>query len=316
MAMLAFVCIHVKGQEVVVKAELDTNRALIGDQMKLQLFVDKPENMRVDFPLIKDTLTNKIEIISAGKIDTTQSAEGRLKLHQELLIAAFDTGLLMVPPQGFVIHMNESSDTLKTLPVYFEIVSLPLDSTIRDIKANYKAPISFLEIYPYLLAAVVAGLFVWLLVYYIQKRRRKEQLAYDKVPSELPEVIALRELEKLKMEKAWLQRSVKLYYIRLTEILRIYLERRYNVMALEQTTGEILYSLKKSECTSADLDLLGGILNLADLVKFAKVVPDQVENASQVDLAIDFVRNTSFREPAVKKEAITEDQLVTSKTET
>jgi hypothetical protein len=313
--ILAIICNDLKGQQVVVKAELDTNRALIGDQLKLQLSVDKPENLRVDFPAIKDTLTKSIEILNAGKIDTSQFADGRLKLRQNLLIAAYDTGFLMIPPQGFIIHLNGSTDTLNTLPVYFEIASVPLDSTIRDIKANYKAPVSFLEIYPYLLAAGVGGLFVWLLVYYVQKRRRKEQQITDKVTTEPPDVIALRELEKLKTEKAWLQRSVKPYYIKLTEILRVYLERRYNIMALEQTTGEILYSLKKKECASADLNMLAGILNLADLVKFAKVIPDQAENASQVDLAIDFVRNTVYREPVLEKAAVVEDQLVPSKTE-
>jgi len=52
----AIVCVDVKSQQVVVKAELDTNRALIGDQLKLQLSVDKPENVQVDFPVIYDTL--------------------------------------------------------------------------------------------------------------------------------------------------------------------------------------------------------------------------------------------------------------------
>jgi len=221
----------------------------------------------------------------------------------------------MIPPQGFVIHLNESTDTLNTLPVYFEIASVPLDSTIRDIKANYKAPVSFLELYPYLLAAGVGGLLVWLFVYYLQKRKKKGLQEIDKAPPEPPDIIALRELEKLKTEKAWLQRSIKPYYIKLTEILRIYLERRFNMMALEQTTNEILYSLKKSECPSADQNLLSGILNLADLVKFAKVIPDQAENAAQVDLAIDFVHNTIYREPEADKTSVTEDQLVPSKTE-
>ena len=303
------------GQEVLVKAELDTNRALIGDQLKLKLSVDKPENIPVDFPFIRDTLTKKIEIIGSNVIDTVRTSSDRLILSQDLLIAVYDTGIFIIPPLEFAVHAEKSEDTVKTLPVYFEILPVSLDSTIRDIRANYKAPISFLELYPYILLAIAFGLLIGLLIYYIKKKRRKGQQIISDGPLELPEIIALRELEQLKEGKTWLQKSVKPYYIRLTEILRTYVERHYNIMALEQTTDEILLSLKKTLCSSADRNLLAGILNLADLVKFAKVVPDQVENATQVDLAMDFIRNTSYRESVEQKEAIVENQLVQSKTE-
>ena len=93
--------------------------------------------------------------------------------------------------------------------------------------------------------------------------------------AEPADVIALRELEQLREEKPWVNKQVKLYYIRLTEILRIYIERRYHIMALEQTTDEILASPEKIRTARINsLKSLASILKLADLVKFAKVIPD------------------------------------------
>jgi hypothetical protein len=44
------------------------------------------------------------------------------------------------------------------------------------------------------------------------------------------------------------------------------------------------------------MNKLSSILRLSDLVKFAKVVPDVEESAVQVDVAVEFVRNTSVTE--------------------
>jgi hypothetical protein len=65
-------------------------------------------------------------------------------------------------------------------------------------------------------------------------------------------------------------------------------------MALEQTTEEILLALKLKDCKTTDLRCLAGILKLADLVKFAKVIPAEEENTVQVDWAAEFVRNTAL----------------------
>jgi hypothetical protein len=130
-------------------------------------------------------------------------------------------------------------------------------------------------------------------VYWIRKRRRKRTIVPEDIPSEPANVIALRELAQLREDMPWAHKQVKYYYIRLTEILRRYIERRYRVMALEQTTDEILDSLKIST-NGTYLKRLAGILTVADLVKFAKVIPDTEENASQLEEAIDFVNNTSL----------------------
>jgi hypothetical protein len=289
-------------QEVTVKAELDTNRALIGDQLKLHLSVEKPADLRIDFPVLRDTITDKIEIVGDPFTDTATVSQGRVVIQRELLITVFDTGLFEIPSLYFHTQKGQSLDSIPTLPLFFEILAVKTDSTLRDIKGNFKAPLNLGEIYayikeyyPYGLLVIAAGILFWLILRYIRKKLGKGRVAIRETPAELPEIAALRELEKLKADKLWLQNKVKLYYIRLSEILRNYIEDRFNIMAPEQTTDEILQALHSSWCPVSDQKRLTDLLKLSDLVKFAKVIPGEEENAVQVDQAVEFVQNTSNR---------------------
>ena len=88
-------------------------------------------------------------------------------------------------------------------------------------------------------------------------------------------LIALEKLNKLKKEEIWKQGKVKEFQSQLTFILREYLENRYNIRALEQTTGEILQSLYNIDMDNKDINIIKNILQIADMVKFAKAKPGE-----------------------------------------
>jgi len=288
-----FTVLAASGQDISVHAMMDTSRAMIGDQLKLIIRLEKPDETTVIFPALQDTLTEKIEIIRKSPIDTSRIDAGRTVLSQDLLITVFDTGFFEIPPLSFAFQNEQLSDTLRTTPLYFEIISLPVDTAIRDIRANLKTPINAAEIYPFALGVIALVLIALILVYWIRKWTRKGKAVSDEIPAEPADIIALRELALLREDKPWANKQVKLYYIRLTEILRQYIERRFRIMALEQTTDEILASLKPSANGETSLKRLSRILKLADLVKFAKVIPDPEENAMQLDEAVAFVNSTA-----------------------
>jgi hypothetical protein len=217
---LTLVIYATRAQEVVIRAELDTNKALIGDQIKLHLSVEKPTATLVNFPVLTDTITRDIEIISNSSIDTTSIASERNILSRNLLISVYDTGLFEIPALTFTVQSNGVQDTLNTLPVSFEILAVKADSTIRDIKAIYKAPLSFRELTPYILLALIIGFLTWFLIRYFNNRPIKDTLKRVVNLSEPPDIIALRELALLKEEKPWLHNRVKLYHIRISEIMR------------------------------------------------------------------------------------------------
>jgi hypothetical protein len=307
-------------QEVTVKAQLDTNSALIGDQLKLFLSVETPADVRIKFPGLKDTITRKIEIVGDSYTDTTHVSGNKVTFGRNLLITVFDTGFFEIPSLEFTTVSGQLSDTVSTLPLHFVVLPVPADTTLRDIKRNFKAPVNLAEIlyyvkedYPYGLLLIGIGLAAWFTVRYIRKRRKRGKDIPAEVPGELPEVTALRELERINEEKPWLHNKVKHYYIRLSDVLRHYVEGRYKIMALEQTTDEILASLKLTPCDASDLSNLSNVLKLADLVKFAKVIPAAEENALQVNLATEFVRNSSAPDKDIGQEDDSPKNLVQTK---
>jgi hypothetical protein len=145
---------------------------------------------------------------------------------------------------------------------------------------------------PWVLMLIVVSLLVWFVISYYRKKKSNEPLLVRSKPVEAPDVIALRELEQLKAEKVWQQGRVKEYFSRLSDIIRTYLENRYNFFALEQTSYEILLSVQVFIGKDANYNLLRTLLQLSDLVKFAKAEPEPEENMNQMENAIVFVRNT------------------------
>ncbi len=293
--ILASLFFVIKGQDITVRAVMDTGKALIGDQMKLKLIVDQISGAYdVTFPDVYKEIQKPVEIISALNVDSFAGEKGRTKYIQEIQITVFDTGKFEIPELSFIIHDGGLTDTLKSSPVRFLIESVALDSTIRDIKAIYKMPLTITETVEYSMYLLLAFLFI-VAAYYFIKRKKRSAIEKTIMPLNEPvHILAIRELQKLADEKPWINmKQVKYYYIRLSEILRTYIEYQFHIQAFEQTTDEILSILKKDSLLNpSEFKQLANILKLADLVKFAKAIPDTAENASQIDQAIEFVNNT------------------------
>ncbi len=288
-------------QTVTVHARLDTNEIMIGDQVTYAIEVKRNRNDLVKFPAFEEKLTEDIEIVSKSPVDSFWSKKDqKYILNQTLLLTVFDSGLYYIPPQEFLFVTRQKKDTIRSAATYLEVYPFPLDTTqnIRDIKAIEKAPVTFSEIYPYILFVIFIGLLGWFLIYYIRKKEKNQPLIGRPKIIEPPHVIALRELERLKAEKLWQRKEIKPYYSRLTEIIRRYIEARFGIMAMEQTTDEILIEFEGQEILSDnDYNLLKEMLVQADLVKFAKAEPLPDENETHFENATAFVNNTIYRPP-------------------
>ena len=178
-------------------------------------------------------------------------------------------------------------------------VNLKAPKTIKifDIIKPYRAPVTLGEILPWVLLVAVLGALIWAVIRFIRKRKKTEKGIEVYINPDPAHVIAFRELEKLRDEKLWQNGEIKLYYTRLTEILRHYLENRFSVFSLELTTSETLDALYKTGFKKdGTYNQLKGVLTSADLVKFAKYTPEPVEHESAFNDSWNFV-NTTKEEP-------------------
>jgi hypothetical protein len=288
------------GQDVVVSAKLDTNAMLIGDHVGLTLKYTGPANSQVLWPFLPDTILGSITIIGRGKIDTVLTADKKgVTYSQELNVTCYDSGFYTVPSIPFRYRMlpDTSSRIAQTTMMLLAVHTVKVDTTqaIKPIIGPLKVPITFREMLPWILAALAVLLLIAGLIWYLNKRRKKQPVFVLKPKVVLsPKEAALREIEKLRMKKLWQAGRVKEYHSELTEILRKYIEGRFQVPALEQTSSEISESLSnQAGCPKQALDRLSHLLVLADMVKFAKVQPLPAENEKSLSEGIEFVHETT-----------------------
>lgn len=289
-------------QEIKTRASLDSTVILIGDQVKLKLEVEFPSNMKVQFPVPSDSLGSTVEIVERKKIDTTKIENNRLKLSQEFIVTSFDTGLHVIQPFKIAVSSGTRFDTVKSNATLLKVFTLPkLDSLMAalkgpiDIKAPYEAPVTFKEVAPWILGTLLIAALIFLILYYLKQRKNNKPLfRLPQKPKEPAHIIALRKLDHIKDEKVWQQGKTKEYYSEVSDALREYIENRFQINAMEQTTEETITSfrMQKELIDELTFNNLKRILSNADLVKFAKYEPLPDDNNLVLVDAYFFVNQT------------------------
>ena len=292
-------------QRLRATASLDSTNILIGDQVKLTLEIEYPYNIKVKFPQVPDTIQNLIEVLGRSLVDTLKTEDEALqKLTQTFTITSFDSGSYQIPPFWFTFEMSELSDSIPSNSVSLHVFTMEIDTTMgpTDIKMPYGAPVTLKEVIPYILGIILIVAILFLVLYSI-KRKKNNQPIFTRTqkPKEPAHIIALRELERIKNEKLWQKDKTKQYYSEVTETLRNYIEDRFQIPAMEQTTDEIIQSFRyqKDLLNEKSFSNLSQILSLADLVKFAKYKPLPDDDNLTLINSFFFVNDTKIEE--VKK---------------
>lgn len=304
--MLLVLSGRMKAADFTVRAEIDSLAMFIGDQANLKIKISQGTEERIISPILSDSIVAGLEIVEQPLSDTVVKEDGTLDVFINYKITSFDSALYFIPPMPFVC----GEDTQYTNPLTIKVVDVPVDTTqmaITDIKNVYEPPFNwplFIRVVLYVLIGLLCG---WLIYYLVRKYRKKDVVAEPKevVDPRKAHEIALEELDKLKEAKLWQQNKVKEYYTQLTEIIRQYLKRRYDIDALESTTDEVLAEVKAlhlSEDKACVLTDLKNVLGLADLVKFAKYVPIEHDNTHSFSLAVKIVNVTKEDETIVTEE--------------
>ncbi len=292
----------VLAQSIKPKAVLDSATILIGQQAHVELSV----TYRVDggpvnivWPMVTDTITSKIPVLHDSHVDTILPDKKNdpflFKQVRTLTITSWDSGYWAIPPFTFTIN----GDTLGTDPLLLTVNTVEVDTTqaIRDIKEIYTVPFSLVdwlrEHWEWIAGGLAAVAIIAALVFFLYRRARRPKPPVPEAPKAPAHVRALLALEALQKKKLWQQERIKDYYTELTGIVRSYVEERYGVPAMEQTTDELLTALRLSSLPSGGQEQLGQLLRLADMVKFAKWKALPTENEQVMASAIRLIQETA-----------------------
>jgi hypothetical protein len=287
-----------------VDARFDSLAILIGDQINLTILVEQPREAKVSLPQYKDSITGKIEILSTSRVDTVYLPNNRVRLTQQYLVTSFDSGFYTLGPIKFGYNIAGQQDTIISMPISLTVNTIPIKDPkkIADIKNVIDIPLTFKEMLPYISGGIGLLLLIIILTYfYMRWKNNKPLLGILEKPKEPAHVIAFRELEALKNEKLWQQGQYKQFHSRVSEIVRAYIENRFEVPALESTSEEILVLLKSiPQVDIKTLSEMKEMMAISDLVKFAKAEPMPDENEQIWQIAYNFVLST-FKAPVIEE---------------
>lgn len=289
-----------------VDAVLDSSKIRIGEQVKIDIYLNYNANQKdfkIEWPSIGDTLTGKIEVISVSAIDTTIPDKGNpsnILQHQQLVISAYDSGYFAIPGFKFMLN-NDTNNVLFTQTLLLEVHTVPTDSSykkVKDIKPifnevfNWKWYINYIYWGIGILLVILAIIFTT--IYFNNKKKNK--IIEPEKPRIPAHITALAALEKIKETQEWKEGKAKEYYSAISDTIRQYIEERYNVNALESTTDEIMIAFRTQVVDPQSKEKLQQLLQLSDLVKFAKMTPIEVEHTFTLQNAFDFVNGTKREE--------------------
>jgi hypothetical protein len=285
-------------QQSKVSAKLDANKITVGDQARV--FIEVIHNSKegnLQWAAIPDTF-NSLEVVEKGKIDTSKQGP-LIVMRQRLLVTGFDSGMFVIPRFQFsVIPNGGQAYVIQTDSFSLLVQTVAVDTTkgfvgikgIIQVKSTWKD-------YIWLIVGgiILLGLVAFMIYYFRKNKSVAAPVAVPKGPVETLQERYIRLLNELEEKKLWQNNSVesiKLYYTELTDLLRVYIEERFQTAMLELTTDEILQKVRTHKEMNSQHDILSRILYTADLAKFARAQPLPAEHMQAMENAKQFVYNT------------------------
>lgn len=285
-------------EQASLQVDLKVERANISvaDRVSVVVEATAPETLEIEFP----ERAEKLGEFMVADFRTEQPrlvGDGRVLHRRSYLLEPFLAGSYLIPPltvRGVGRESGAEDTEIVTDEIAIEVTSvLPQaeqQPEIKEIAEPLEMPAPW---WPWVagvavLAAAIAGLLWW---------RRRKRLERGQVPPPAPHEVAYAELEKLLALGLLEKGEAKLFYLRLSNVLRHYIEDRFGLRAPEQTTEEFLVELQRGQpFAPKHNERLQAFLEHCDLVKFAELQPTPEEAETSVDLCRKFIDETKQEE--------------------
>ena len=264
-----------------VTASVESDSILIGKELNYTIDVNAEKVENIIFP--DSTSFVPFELISETKVDTLKQDNG-FRFSKKYGITSFDEGDFIIPKIKIQIGDKLFSTDSKKITVNL----VEVDTTkqgLYDIKPAFDkfSSIEILKLslknnYPVILFMI----FLVLTLFYFRSKIIEffNPLLNIKPTLRPIELIKKRlsDLEKIKIDSG---AEIKFFYSELTFALRSFFEKEVYDKALESTTIELILKLnnlseiKSFAITKDSLNKIEDIFKRADLVKFAKYLPEK-----------------------------------------
>lgn len=257
-----------------VSLRADTLEVKLAEQINVEVLVSTDNAAQIQFPPLQAFMP--FEVIDTTAVDTLMKNKKYLYTKTYAVIQ-FDTGQFTLPQQRLVIDgklFSTDSLRIRVKDVAVDTLEQPL-FPIKTILPMAKNTTGWWRPYAYgFMIVILLGL---LYVLFVRTQNRIRELRQKLPPFER----AIQALHALETKQLNGQEEYKAYYSEMTAIVRNYLEDEAHIDALESTSDELLAKLEllrdtgNLELTSDTMDHLKEVLQTADLVKFARALPEE-----------------------------------------
>lgn len=287
-----------------VQMTLDTSTIAIGEPTVLRIQADRDLTSgtgNFDWPVWQDTIPGGLEILKELGTDTTaiENEKGNpiIRVERAFEITAWDSGYIAVPPASLVWGI----DTLASNPLLLNVLlarpgapgQIAGLADIRKVQWTWQEKLQ--RWIPWILVVTAA---IGLVLFLVSRWRNRPVAEVEHVappaPLEPAHIVALRELDRINKEAIWKRGQVKAHHAEVSEVIRTYFERRYNYPAMERSTDELRSGLVHLPIRAQEKELILELLNLTDLVKFAKWAPQAADHQRVIEQGIRFVEVTTI----------------------
>ncbi|MDR1952170.1 MAG: hypothetical protein LBQ37_01485 [Elusimicrobiota bacterium] len=251
-----------------VEVFFNKEKVFVGDFFEMKLKVELP----------KDSYISAKQNISFNNFDIENININHISHNPNIYemifkLAAYKTGELVLEPEPvFYINPDGTNNLFFTPRAIFNIESVIKDSQkgIKDIKPPSKLSLEPFYFILMILLLLIIGALVFLIYKDISNKSQKE------IPLD-PKTAALNALDEL-YKSDMKEIDLRIFYYRMSEILREYISYKYNFNAMEMTTTEFFKAIEKILPQSININEVKQYLNVFNLARYAAFSPDNNEN--------------------------------------
>ncbi|HSP99049.1 MAG TPA: hypothetical protein VL049_17640 [Candidatus Dormibacteraeota bacterium] len=283
---------------VTARAILESRPLTIGTPFRYTIELAAPAGVELELPQLNGAIGD-FQIVDFGQEPDGQSG-GKTVIRRWYQLVTYQTGEQTVPGPSIRYHGLDGEEHWVGVPDATVVVQSLVDaagatppSDVHDIKGPLAKPRDYTPLL-WIGAAVLAVL--GLLVVLVRRLRRPQAAAA--VPPRPLHELALEALDRLQAAGLIDAGQYEEFYVRLSAIVREYIEARFRLRAPEMTTEEFLQAAqRRAQLAPSHRALLGHFLGEADLVKFARHHPTPGDAERAFAAGREFVRSTAPEEP-------------------
>lgn len=273
------------------KVTADHNRILIGQPIQVLIEASVAKKNSITWPAL-DTFPHFV-FLQKGMVDSTVGPDSTT-YRQSLTLTSYDSGTWSIPRLNFMLspaglqagmglHPKPAlrpSSLSDSIPITIDYTKLDPKQDYHDIRDIIDVPNPFAKWIGWIVAGVCllsVAIVIWLIS--LKKKLPKASSTPPPLATQIPPFEeAILQLDELARQRAWENGSVKVFYTRLNDILRLYMLRRLGISSLAETNEELIGQLRGLLLRPETFTPLTETLRMSDFVKFAKYIPSTNDN--------------------------------------